>query len=51
MFLTVLPLFFIPESPRWLLKMGKTEKFVKTIRRGARINKVKNTKRVRKVKS
>ena len=40
LFLTLAPLFFLPESPRWLLKRGKEERFVSTMRRAAKMNKV-----------
>ncbi len=40
MFVLCLPLLFLPESPRWLLKCGRKDKFVSTVRRGAKLNKV-----------
>ncbi len=33
-------LWFMPESPRWLLKKGKTHEFKKVVQRAAKFNKV-----------
>ncbi len=41
MIIVVLIYFVIPESPRWLLKTGRYEQFVDTIRRAAKMNKVR----------
>ncbi len=39
--LVCLPIFLVlPESPRWLLKNGKVDSFLKVIKQGAKWNKV-----------
>ena len=36
----VLLFFFLPESPRWQISVGRNEEALKTIRRAERFNKV-----------
>ena len=33
--------FFLPESPRWQISVGRNEQALKTIRKAERFNKVK----------
>ncbi len=50
LFLIALIVFVIPESPRWLLKTGKYDEFVKIVQRAAKFNKVGICKILRCIK-
>ena len=41
MLLVLLLFFFLPESPRWQISVGRIEQALKTIRKAERFNKVK----------